>query len=102
MMGFFTKEEKSRRLVRVLKTVFFLVAMLVSLLLFSAPVLLVLADTLLPSAILSASLSSPPSLSPSSFSIETLSFHFRNYDFRYSRIDIPIISILRSVIIICE
>uniref|UniRef100_A0A803P181 MENTAL domain-containing protein n=1 Tax=Cannabis sativa TaxID=3483 RepID=A0A803P181_CANSA len=85
--------------------------MLISLLLFSAPVLLVIADTLLPSAILSASLSPHHTASfhddtanpiPTSYSpLETLSFHFRNYDFRYSLIDIPIISIVRSAVIIC-
>ncbi|KAL5734345.1 hypothetical protein ACOSP7_032206 [Xanthoceras sorbifolium] len=90
-MGFFSKEEKSsKRILRVLKTVFFLITMLVSFLVFSAPVLLVVADTLLPSALLSASLS-----------LNTLSSHFSNYDFRYSLIDIPIISIIRSAVIIC-
>lgn len=100
-MGFSSKEEKSRRVVRVVKTVFFLITMLISLLLFSAPVLLVIADTLLPSAILSAAASSPLPSSSSS-PLETLSFHFRNYDFRYSLIDIPLISVLRSIIIICK
>ncbi|XP_031253702.1 uncharacterized protein LOC116111699 [Pistacia vera] len=99
-MGFFlryliSKEEKSRRVLRGVKTVFFLITMLISLLLFSAPLLLVIADTLLPSALLSAS------LSPSSLSLETLSTHFTNYDFRYSLIDIPLISIIRSAVIIC-
>uniref|UniRef100_M1CLC6 Hydrolase n=1 Tax=Solanum tuberosum TaxID=4113 RepID=M1CLC6_SOLTU len=69
--------------------------MLISLLLFSAPILLVIADTLLPSLLLSAS------ISPSSLSIQTLSSHLSNYDFRYSLIDIPVISIVRSVIILC-
>lgn len=69
--------------------------MLVSLLLFSAPILLVIADALLPSALLSAS------LSPSSLSLQTLSSHLSNYDFRYSLIDIPLISIIRSAIILC-
>lgn len=100
MMGFSSKEEKSRRVVRVVKTVFFLITMLISLLLFSAPVLLVIADALLPSAILSAAAAAPLPSSSSS-PLETLSFHFRNYDFRYSLIDIPLISILRSIIIIC-
>lgn len=95
-MGFFSKEEKSsKRVLRVLKTVFFLVTMVVSFLLFSAPVLLVVADALLPSALLSASLPS------SSFSLQTLSSHLSNYDFRYSLIDIPLISIIRSTVIIC-
>ncbi|KAK9283531.1 hypothetical protein L1049_011778 [Liquidambar formosana] len=93
-MGF-SKEEKSRRVLRGVKTVFFLISMLVSFLLFSAPILFVIADTLLPSALLSAS------LSPSSLSLESLSSHFTDYDFRYSLIDIPLISILRSAIIIC-
>ncbi|KAG8644887.1 uncharacterized protein LOC110624582 [Manihot esculenta] len=93
-MGF-AKEEKS--IIRVLKTVFFLIALLISFLLFSAPVLLVIADTVLPFSLLSASLSS----SSSSLSFKTLSSHFSNYDFRYSLIDIPLISIIRSSIIIC-
>ncbi|KAJ4977880.1 hypothetical protein NE237_008660 [Protea cynaroides] len=86
------KDEKSRRLLRGLKTLFFLVTMLISLLLFCAPVLLVIADALLPSAILSTSL-------PLSFG--TFSSHLRNYNFRYSLIDIPLISISRSAVIIC-
>nr|DAD28491.1 TPA_asm: hypothetical protein HUJ06_029959 [Nelumbo nucifera] len=90
------KDDKSRRgILRGLKTVFFLISMLVSLLLFYAPVLLVLADTLLPSAILSVS------LSPSFLSFRSLSYHLSNYDFRYSLVDIPLISIVRSLVIIC-
>ncbi|KAI5670502.1 hypothetical protein M9H77_10866 [Catharanthus roseus] len=95
-MGFSSKEEKSKKLVRWIKTLFFLITMLISLLLFSAPILLVIADALLPSALLSASLS--PS---SSFSLQTLSSHLTNYDFRYSLIDIPLISIIRSAVILC-
>lgn len=94
-MGF-SKEERSKRVLRGVKTMFFLITMLISLLLFSAPVLLVIADTLLPSALLSAS------LSPLPLSLQTLSSHLQNYDFRYSLIDIPLISIIRSAIIICE
>ncbi|XVF24119.1 hypothetical protein REPUB_Repub13aG0099800 [Reevesia pubescens] len=93
-MGF-SKEEKSRRILRGFKTVFFLITMVISFLLFSAPVFLVIADTLLPFSLLSAS------LSPSSLSFITLSSHFTNYDFRYSLIDIPLISIIRSAVIIC-
>lgn len=93
-MGF-SKEEKSRRILRGVKTVFFLIAMLISFLVVSAPVFLVIADALVPSALLSAS------LSPSSLSFKTLSSHFNNYDFRYSLIDIPLISIIRSAVIIC-
>ncbi|EOY17813.1 hypothetical protein QUC31_006744 [Theobroma cacao] len=94
-MGF-SKEEKSRRLWRGVKTLFFLITMMISFLLFSAPVFLVVADALLPSALLSASLSEPSSLS-----FKSLSSHFSNYDFRYSLIDIPLISIIRSAVIIC-
>nr|DAD26721.1 TPA_asm: hypothetical protein HUJ06_028189 [Nelumbo nucifera] len=90
------KDDKSRRgVLRGLKTLFFLITMLVSLLLFYAPVLLVLADTLLPSAILSVS------LTPSFLSFQSLSSHLSNYDFRYSLVDIPLISIVRSLVIIC-
>ncbi|XP_022745993.1 uncharacterized protein LOC111296156 isoform X2 [Durio zibethinus] len=92
-MGF-SKEEKSRRILRGFKTVFFLITMMISFLMFSAPVFLVIADTLLPSALLSASLSPP-------LSLKSLSSHFSNYDFRYSLIDIPLVSIIRSAVIIC-
>ena len=88
------KEEKSQRIIRVIKTIFFLITMLISFLFFCAPVLLAVADTILPSALLSAS---SPFLSP-----QSLSFQFSNYDFRYSLVDIPLISILRSLLIICK
>ncbi|XP_022956481.1 uncharacterized protein LOC111458203 [Cucurbita moschata] len=93
-MGF-SKEEKSKRLWRGIKTLFFLITMLISLLLLSAPVLLVIADALLPSALLSAS------LYPYSFSLKSLPSHLTNYDFRSSLVDIPLISLLRSAIIFC-
>lgn len=95
-MGF-SKEEKTRRISRGFKTVFFLITMVISFLVFSAPVFFVIADTLLPTALLSASI--PPS---SSSLLKTLSSHFSNYDFRYSLIDIPLISIIRSAVIICK
>ncbi|XVF84018.1 hypothetical protein PTKIN_Ptkin16aG0541000 [Pterospermum kingtungense] len=100
-MGF-SKEEKSRRILRGVKTVFFLIAMLISFLVVSAPVFFAIADALLPSALLSASLSSSSSPPPPFFSLKTLSSHFNNYDFRYSLIDIPLISIIRSAVIICK
>ncbi|KAK6929470.1 MENTAL domain [Dillenia turbinata] len=93
-MGF-SKEGRMTRLLRGLKTVFFLITMLISFLLFSAPVLVAIADALLPSALLSAS------LSPHSLSLQTISSGLNNYDFRYSLIDIPLISIFRSAVIIC-
>ncbi|KAK8487240.1 hypothetical protein V6N13_062727 [Hibiscus sabdariffa] len=67
----------------------------ISFLVFSAPVFLVLADAIFPCALLSAS------LSPSYLSLKTLRSYFENYDFRSSLIDIPIISVIRSVVIIC-
>ncbi|OVA02687.1 MENTAL domain [Macleaya cordata] len=90
-------EKQLRRSMRAVKTMFFLITMLFSLLLFSAPVLLVIADAILPSAILSASL--PPS--SDHLSLENLSSHLTNYDFRFSLIDIPLLSIVRSSVILC-
>ncbi|KAK1409352.1 hypothetical protein QVD17_35878 [Tagetes erecta] len=102
-MGFL-KDERSKKALRGFKTLFFLVTMIISFLFFSAPILLAVADALLPTALLSASLS-PPSDSiystPSFTFIQTLKSHLTNYDFRYSLIDIPIISIIRSAIILC-
>lgn len=88
-MGF-SKEEKSKRVWRGVKVVFFLITMVISLLLFSAPVLLVIADALVPSALLSA------------FSPSSLFSHFDNYDFGYSLIDIPLLSMARSLVILCK
>lgn len=86
----FLKEEKRNRVLRWIKTLFFLITMLISLLMFSAPVLVAIADAVLPSALLSAS-----------WSPASLYSNFRNYDFRYSLVDIPLISIVRSAIILC-
>ncbi|CAM8961191.1 unnamed protein product [Rhodiola kirilowii] len=91
-MGFF-KNEKSNRAVRIAKTLFFLISMSVSFLIFSAPLLLVIADTLLPSAFLSAS------MYPNSLTLHTISSLLRDYDFRSSLIDIPLISVIRSAVI---
>ncbi|KAI4306456.1 hypothetical protein L6164_029731 [Bauhinia variegata] len=52
------------------------------------------ADALVPSALLSA-------FSPSSLSLQNLSSHLENYDFRYSLVDIPLLSITRSAVILC-
>lgn len=91
-MGLF-KGKEYIKILRVLKTIFFMLSMLPSLLLFSAPVLLVVTDALIPSALLSTLLSP--------LSLEILYSRLRNYDFRASVVDIPLISIARSVIIIC-
>jgi hypothetical protein len=91
-MGFSKEELQSKRLWRTIKTIFFLITMFISFLIFSAPILLVIADTLLPSALLSAASISPR---PSLYS------HFSDYDFRSSLIDIPLVSIVRSTVIFC-
>ncbi|KAE9608081.1 hypothetical protein Lalb_Chr08g0231731 [Lupinus albus] len=84
------KEGKQKKILRGVKTMFFLITMLISLLLFSAPILVVIADALVPSALLSTSIS-----------MDSISSHFHHYDFRYSLIDIPLVSIIRSFIIFC-
>ncbi|MED6164075.1 hypothetical protein PIB30_086246 [Stylosanthes scabra] len=96
-MGF-SKEEKSKR---VLKTLFFLITMVLSLLLISAPTILVIVDALLPSALLSVFSSSPLPPSSSLSLRTTLLSHFQSYDFRYSLVDIPLLSISRSLVIFC-
>ena len=101
-MGLISKEEisKTRRysssLWRCIKTIFVLFTMFLSFILFSAPIFLSVADAVLPSIILS-SFFSLLRLSPS-----TVSSHISNYDFRYSLVDIPLISIIRSAIILCK
>ncbi|PPS10679.1 hypothetical protein GOBAR_AA09967 [Gossypium barbadense] len=81
--------EKGRRIVR---TAFFMVAMLTSLLASSLPLLAGIGDIMIPFLLLS------------SFTCVTcygLKEHFRRYAFKYSLTDIPLVSILRSIIIIC-
>lgn len=102
-MGFL-KDERSKKALRGFKTLFFLITMIISFLFFSAPILFAVADALLPTALLSASLSSSnsPSDDYDHFSVfQTLNSHLSNYDFRYSLIDIPLVSIIRSAIILC-
>ncbi|XP_031495334.1 uncharacterized protein LOC116260935 [Nymphaea colorata] len=88
--------EKSGSIRRALKTTIFMAAMigsLLSLLVFTAPLLLVLTDMLLPSALLYT-------FTPFS-SVRSVAILLRNYDFRSSLVDIPLISIARSVVITC-
>ncbi|GJR67012.1 retrotransposon protein, putative, ty1-copia subclass [Tanacetum coccineum] len=99
----FLKDERTKRALRGIRTVFFLVTMIISFLIFSVPILVAIADVLLPTALLAASFSSPlddPLVTDVSF-IKTLSSLLVDYDFRYSLIDIPMISIIRSAIILC-
>lgn len=84
MIGLLIAKQDQKQTMRAVKTAFFLISMLISFLLLSAPVLLAIADALLPAAILSASL------------------HLSDYDFTLSLFDIPILSLARSAIIICK
>ncbi|TMW93969.1 hypothetical protein EJD97_010929 [Solanum chilense] len=80
------------KLRRCLRTIYFMVVMLVSLLMLSAPVMVAIGDVLLPSVLIS------------SFTcVRCYSFkeHLQRYDFRTSLMDIPLVSILRSLIISC-
>ncbi|CAA6666975.1 unnamed protein product [Spirodela intermedia] len=82
-----------QRIRRGMKTLFFLAAMVASLLFFSTPLLVAALDMLLPSAVLSAFVAP---LSP-----ESLASQLRAYDFRASLVDLPLLSIARSLVIIC-
>ncbi|KAJ3682039.1 hypothetical protein LUZ60_014612 [Juncus effusus] len=86
------KEKLYARPWRWVKTVFFLLTMLASLLLVCAPPLLIIVlDLLLPPALVSSSLSGSPSFSA----------QLRGFSFRSSVIDLPLISIARSLLILC-
>ncbi|KAI4355704.1 hypothetical protein L6164_004453 [Bauhinia variegata] len=81
--------EKVRRCIR---TVFFMVAMMASLLVMSLPVLVAVLDVLVPCVLIS------------SFTcVRCYGFreHLHRYAFKSSLTDIPIVSVIRSLIIIC-
>lgn len=81
--------EKGRRIAR---TVFFMVAMVASLLASSLPLLVAIVDIIVPCVLVS------------SFTCVTcygLKEHLRRYTFKSSLTDIPLVSIARSLIIIC-
>ncbi|XP_059644679.1 uncharacterized protein LOC132286370 [Cornus florida] len=81
--------EKLRRFVR---TVYFMVAMVASLLILSAPLLVAIVDILVPCVLIS------------SFTcVRCYSFkeHLRRYAFKSSLTDIPMVSVIRSIIIAC-
>ncbi|KAK8963472.1 hypothetical protein KSP40_PGU004311 [Platanthera guangdongensis] len=91
-----TKETPWSRAWRAAKTLFFIANMLASLLLACAPPLVViLLDLLLPSSILSAA--NGPDSSASSFNLQLRSFRFRT-----SLVDLPLVSITRSLLILCS
>ncbi|CAN8312260.1 unnamed protein product [Cochlearia groenlandica] len=81
--------EKARRCLR---TVFFMVAMVASLLVSSLPLLVAIGDVLVPSFLLS------------SFTCVTCygaKEHLRRYGFKRSLTDVPIVSVVRSFLVIC-
>lgn len=81
--------EKARRGVR---TVYFMVAMVSSLLVVALPVVVAIVDAVLPCLLIS------------SFTcVKCYSFreHFQRYAFKSSLVDIPLVSIIRSLVIIC-
>jgi len=82
--------EKARRCVR---TVIFMVAMVASLLVSSMPVLVAIGDVVVPFFLVS------------SFTCLTcfgFKSHLRKYSFKSSFTDIPLVSLIRSFLIICE
>ncbi|PKA60419.1 hypothetical protein AXF42_Ash008479 [Apostasia shenzhenica] len=90
-----SKEKLWSRAWRGAKTVFFLASMLASLLLVCAPPLLVvLLDLFVPSALLGA-VNGPGFISPS-FASQLRAFRFRD-----SLVDLPVVSIARSLLILC-
>ncbi|XP_076941524.1 uncharacterized protein LOC143611119 [Bidens hawaiensis] len=95
-------------LLRGVRTLFFLITMIISFLVFSAPILVAIADVLLPTALFSASVTSSSDDNNDNnkqsllfLLFQTVSFQLSSYDFRYSLVDIPVVSILRSGIILC-
>lgn len=77
---------------RCLKTVFFMVAMLVSLLVSSLPVLVSIVDVFVPTFLLS---------SFTCLTCYTFNDHLTRYSFKTSLTDIPLVSLLRSFLVIC-
>ncbi|KAB1218633.1 hypothetical protein CJ030_MR3G026513 [Morella rubra] len=80
------------RLRRIVRTVFFMVAMVASLLVSSLPVLVALGDVLVPFVLIS---------SFTCFHCYSFKEHLRRYAFKSSLTDIPLVSVVRSLVIIC-
>ncbi|KAJ1693589.1 hypothetical protein LUZ63_010287 [Rhynchospora breviuscula] len=88
------KERLWARPWRWIKTLFFLISMLASLLLVCAPpLLIILLDLFLPPTLASTSFRNNPNFN--------LSIQIKNFNFRASLIDLPLISIARSLLILC-
>lgn len=81
--------EKTRRIVR---TVFFMVTMVASLMVSSLPVLVAVGDVLVPCVLIS---------SFSCVSCYGFKEHLHRYHFKSSLTDIPLVSVIRSLIISC-
>ncbi|XP_042514991.1 uncharacterized protein LOC122089379 isoform X2 [Macadamia integrifolia] len=80
------------RIRRCIRTVFFMLTMIASLLVLSAPLLVAVGDTLVPCVLIS------------SFTcVKCYSFkeHLHRYGFRSSLVDIPLVSVIRSLVITC-
>ena len=81
--------EKVRRCVR---TIYFMVAMVASLLVLSAPLLVAIVDVLVPCVLIS---------SFTCVRCHSFKDHLHKYSFKSSLTDIPLVSVIRSLIITC-
>ncbi|PKA59600.1 hypothetical protein AXF42_Ash018067 [Apostasia shenzhenica] len=88
-MGF-----SQERLKRAAKTLFFVASMLASLLLCAHPLLVIVLDLLVPSALLAV-------VDGPTFSLPAVATQVRSYRFRASLVDLPLVSALRSSLILC-
>ncbi|KAF8400707.1 hypothetical protein HHK36_014007 [Tetracentron sinense] len=80
------------RIPRCIRTVFFMLTMVASLLVLSAPVLVAIGDIMVPCLLIS---------SFTCVRCHCFKEHLQRYGFRSSLIDIPLVSIIRSLIITC-
>jgi hypothetical protein len=82
------------RLNRATRTVFFMLIMIGSLVASSAALIVAIADLIVPCALLS--------VFTCCNSCYTLKFDWDTYSFRSSLVDIPLVSLVRSIIILCR
>ncbi|XP_038976152.1 uncharacterized protein LOC120107071 [Phoenix dactylifera] len=95
MIGVSSKVLWTRRPWRWAKTLFFLLTMVASLLVVCAPpLLIVVLDLLVPTALVSTS-------SDPAFPSAPLAAQLKDFNFRTSLVDVPIISAARSLLILC-
>lgn len=81
--------EKLRRIAR---TIYFMIAMVASLLVMSLPLLVAIGDVLLPALLIS---------SFTCVTCHSIHHHLRRYAFNSSLTDIPLVSVIRSLLITC-